>query len=759
MTRAEYEAKYGVAPSVPPVSATPAPVKMTRAEYESKYGVTPEGQKTKTKGVLPQLVSDIVDSAKTRTGKIKSDFEQRETFSGDQKGKLTSPEVGYRTAGNIAGFAGDVIFNVAKAGVKAVTPDVIEKAVVEKGKKIVSSEPAQKIIGGIAKTYEKIPERVRESAIEPTLNIASIIPAGKGAQVAQKATKKATKIIAEKSPTIASKTIDVISDKTTKMLEKNYVKKLNLREGQNRIQAQSGQSVERFLAERPSLKVNQAGKNFDTEKVVGKIIKEVEPKQKQMRDLVKAQGKIVNLDDYAGNAKKLANERYSKSPVVRQSIIKEIDSHVAELRKAYPDGKIPLEDVVDIKSENWNLSRFDMARTNDYRDAQRLLGKSGQEIVEKNVDNVDVKAMNKELGSYYNAIDRLEFLNGKKIPGGRLGGFFNKTIGAIAGASGAGFIGSIIGVTTADALATILSGAKQSTLRRAQKILKARGKESLFDDAIKKISTAQASRMLPAPKSGTPTVSNMIPILLPEKTTSTLESLQKTNKAIKVPKTTQSTIKSQTRYAEQIKRANEAVKQASQASKPLPVIDFGKPAPKTSKVPTVSSESSPNVIVPERVTRYASKTPVTGGTFQNIEKNIKMPVLYHGTTEKNAKSILKSGWDVSKNTKGQAESPYALFASKSTLSTSDHSAGSYGSSILKITPKKNSKIKTLDSNGWYETLGKSKNAQETKNIVSNLKKQGYDVVIDPSGEYIILNPSKFEFSKAKKGVINNRYTK
>jgi hypothetical protein len=49
MTRAEYQAKYGVAPEVPtPVQSEP--IKMTRAEYQAKYGVAPD---TTQKPTLP----------------------------------------------------------------------------------------------------------------------------------------------------------------------------------------------------------------------------------------------------------------------------------------------------------------------------------------------------------------------------------------------------------------------------------------------------------------------------------------------------------------------------------------------------------------------------------------------------------------------------------------------------------------------------------------------------------------------------------
>lgn len=119
---------------------------------------------------------------------------------------------------------------------------------------------------------------------------------------------------------------------------------------------------------------------------------------------------------------------------------------------------------------------------------------------------------------------------------------------------------------------------------------------------------------------------------------------------------------------------------------------------------------------------------------------------YHGTTAANAESIIKSGFDISKNTKGYAESPYAMFTSRKVFGGNDHVARTYGKNILKVSPKKGVDIKMLNQDGWYETFGRSKGIKDSTQIAEQLKKQGYDMVEDPSGEYIILKPSKFNIT-------------
>lgn len=122
--------------------------------------------------------------------------------------------------------------------------------------------------------------------------------------------------------------------------------------------------------------------------------------------------------------------------------------------------------------------------------------------------------------------------------------------------------------------------------------------------------------------------------------------------------------------------------------------------------------------------------------------------MYHGTSPENADSILKNGWDVSKNKKGFAEAPEAMYLSADTSKAGDHSAGTYGKALLEVTPKKGENLKVVSQEGWYQTLGKSKGGKETAQITANLQKEGYDAIIDPSGEIIVLNPKKFNFKEA-----------
>jgi hypothetical protein len=122
MTRAEYEAKYGVQPTV---EASPAPIKMTRAEYESKYGstpqITPQSPKTSfvdkalnnpvtetIKNVFPgkRLGEAVGNSIDALTGLVTGNMERFES-SAQANAKLVKP---------VIGDVGSIVLNTAGLG-------------------------------------------------------------------------------------------------------------------------------------------------------------------------------------------------------------------------------------------------------------------------------------------------------------------------------------------------------------------------------------------------------------------------------------------------------------------------------------------------------------------------------------------------------------------------------------------------------------------------------------------------------------------
>lgn len=119
--------------------------------------------------------------------------------------------------------------------------------------------------------------------------------------------------------------------------------------------------------------------------------------------------------------------------------------------------------------------------------------------------------------------------------------------------------------------------------------------------------------------------------------------------------------------------------------------------------------------------------------IQKLENN-----LYHGTTKENAESIMKNGIDTSLNTKGFAEAPDSFYAAPTV-----QEASMYGDNILQVKPKQEVKTLSVSSQEWADTVGKSRNAQESKLARDELRKRGYDAV-HYGDEVEILNPEKFQ---------------
>lgn len=97
-----------------------------------------------------------------------------------------------QTLGQGAGFVGDVAFE----GIKAVTPDFIEKPVGEfvggAVKKVAETKPAQDAIGGYESWKSQHPEAAAN--LEATINIGSLLPIGAGAKVGIEGAKVAGKV-------------------------------------------------------------------------------------------------------------------------------------------------------------------------------------------------------------------------------------------------------------------------------------------------------------------------------------------------------------------------------------------------------------------------------------------------------------------------------------------------------------------------------------------------------------------------------------
>lgn len=136
------------------------------------------------------VVSDVKESAGKRVEGVKKSVERLR--SGEQGVKDTVAQY----VGQGAGFVGDVAGSAIVRGAQAITPDQVEKAIVEKGKQFLETPTGQKaleVVGQGMEAYNswKSEHPVDAANLEAIVNVASLIPIGKGAKIVKEGAEAA----------------------------------------------------------------------------------------------------------------------------------------------------------------------------------------------------------------------------------------------------------------------------------------------------------------------------------------------------------------------------------------------------------------------------------------------------------------------------------------------------------------------------------------------------------------------------------------
>jgi hypothetical protein len=168
ISRAEYEAKFGVKPDVSSVT----PIKISRAEYEFKF----------KEPVKPESI------IQNRGGSILGTLKDVATLQ-------TSVPVGaFQVAGQVAGGINDVIGKIISPVVNYATDKVSNIPFVQKLANAPTVSKALDItnetLGNVATQYKSWAEKNPNQAktLESAVNIATLLPIGKGASIAGKTT-------------------------------------------------------------------------------------------------------------------------------------------------------------------------------------------------------------------------------------------------------------------------------------------------------------------------------------------------------------------------------------------------------------------------------------------------------------------------------------------------------------------------------------------------------------------------------------------
>lgn len=169
-------------------------------------------------------------------------------------------------------------------------------------------------------------------------------------------------------------------------------------------------------------------------------------------NLLEKEGKFANLADL----EKQMMDNLKNSDIVgadKKRAMNKIQDEIDGLKlEADENGNIPLSLVNDAKAYKYKNIDYNSPSS---QNTDKLIARSMKELVENNTTSADVKTLNKELSSHYAVLSLLEKLDGRKVAGGKLGLYFAKGVGAIAG-SHFGPLGVYVGSEVASKLKSLM---------------------------------------------------------------------------------------------------------------------------------------------------------------------------------------------------------------------------------------------------------------------------------------------------------------
>ena len=232
--------------------------------------------------------------------------------------------------------------------------------------------------------------------------------------------------------------------------------------------------------------------------------------------IIRNSGKYVDIDNVIATAKKAAREEFDGTDLAKaeQQIENEINAYLSNTPQdvnVLANGKrfVTISRADDIKSYSWARGKgWGTPEAEVWNDTNNLIGHSIKDAIEQQLPEAPIKAMNRRLGQWKNAIDLLEKRNGQVSgSGGKISKYLIKSVGTTVGAGiggqdsvGGGLTGAGAGFMTASALAALMANpnVRLFAVRQILKRLSNAGKNDMIKEA-EDILKQQAQRyLLPA---------------------------------------------------------------------------------------------------------------------------------------------------------------------------------------------------------------------------------------------------------------------
>lgn len=490
MTRAEYEAKYGSTPILlreseldnePVFSAQP--IQMTREQYNAKYGLP-----SKEKEVNPFTKSAIT---------FKPLFPARE-----DDGIL---ETGLKAAGNVVPSALNLgmglidialnpidtaksIFSITKGAGERLGREVLEqtplKDRVDEVEKSENEQAFEQLLGFVKDNYygtENLQRTITNDPFGTGIDILGLLTGGatltgklNKATGAIDAAVDAGKVIdantIQKAKGVVRPVTRVVQGRADEIraIESNYTKTRKV----NDVAPDADASRQRIAATDVLINaVDENGLIRTTQK--GGAVEQyrkltVDGYENVVRQLLEREGKDINLNEVKGA---LVENIYSTRNLEGADLIsalRRIDREIQGLAvHADEFGNIPLYKIHDAKIASTINIDYTKPLSQTYR---KTVGNTFKRLVEDKSQQ-NIKEINSQLGNYYQDIERLRNLDGRRVQGGKLGKYFAQVTGNVAGAA-AGSVAGPFGI----AAGTVIGGEVSSALK-GKTLAKTFGKE------------------------------------------------------------------------------------------------------------------------------------------------------------------------------------------------------------------------------------------------------------------------------------------
>lgn len=175
--------------------------------YDPSRKPPPPPPKTGVAKRIDELTGGLTQALKTRQQAAHTAMDR------GNSGEYNPLSVTTQVLGNAAGLAGDAAFE----GIKAITPDFIREPLGNAVEAVGSTEPVQDAMGAYEAWKAENPEAAGN--LESVINIAGILPAAKGAQLAGRGVGKGAEVVADaavvagkSAPGVANKALGAVGD-------------------------------------------------------------------------------------------------------------------------------------------------------------------------------------------------------------------------------------------------------------------------------------------------------------------------------------------------------------------------------------------------------------------------------------------------------------------------------------------------------------------------------------------------------------------